>query len=169
MQPKQKYSVDARIRIHHFRLSFGGPGRDENDEVYFIAMGEPVFGFLKVEYVSYHHRGFTAISFLSITLPPALPAAILNTFSPKESYLRSVSISHLKYLICTHSPGKGCAKVSVKNRWKRCGCLKILATGIFIFLFSVYSTRQLREINFKLQKNCTSNINKKLFKVSTLS
>lgn len=73
--------------------------------LFYSRRGGAAFGFLKVEYVSYHHRGFTAVSFLSITLPPT-PAAILNTFAPEESYLRSVSISHLKYLICTRSQGR---------------------------------------------------------------
>lgn len=72
--------------------------------------GSPPSGSLEIEYVSYHHRGFSAVSFLSIT--PARLAAILNTFSPEESYLRSVSISHLKYLICTRSLGEGCAEAS---------------------------------------------------------
>lgn len=57
-------------------------------------------------------------------------AAILNTFSPKESYLRNVSISHLKDLIYiyiyTRAGGEG-DEVSIEEPARGWWCLKILA------------------------------------------
>lgn len=54
-------------------------------------------------------------------------AAILNTFSPKESYLRNVSISHLKDLIYTRARGGRGDEVSIEKPARGWWCLKILA------------------------------------------
>lgn len=54
-------------------------------------------------------------------------AAILNIFSPEESYLRNVSISHLKDLIYTRARGGRAGEVSIEELVGGWWCLKILA------------------------------------------
>lgn len=157
------------ICIRHLRLNSRELGRDKNDELYFIAdVGE--LGSLEVEYVSYHHRGFSAVSFLSITLPPACGSHFEYILTRGELSAKRFDFPFKVSYMYTFSRGR--MRRSIENRRRRNGCLKILAYSPLFYWHPSYPHKFQNDSVTLNKKNIYNNIiihiNRNLFRINIL-